>query len=937
MQKITVQFELNGRPCTVTAVPETSLLDVLRGDLGLTGAKRGCDHEGLCGACTVLIDGKSRRACITAVGTLAGARVETIEGLERPDGTLHPLQQAFIDFGAVQCGFCTPGLILSARALLYRNANPSREDVIAALKGNLCRCTGYAQVIDAVLAAAASLRGEPYSLPYDESQVIGKGYRRQDSAGKVTGRFKFLDDTARPEAAFIKTVRSPHHSARILGIDAGAALAMDGVEAVLTAADIPGVKGVSDHMNTANVSSADQLRIAVQPEPVEAVEPVLAQDVVRWLGEPVALVVARDEETARRAAAVVAVDYEPLEPVLTAREAAAQGAARIHPFGNVYETFTQKNGSPWLDLPAGEVTVQTQIATASQAHFPLEPAAALAFIDADGRLVAEGPTHEAFARQKQIALVLGIPTERVRVIVSQMGGSFGGRHYFWPLAAVALPAFLLQRPVKMIFDREEEFTGTLKRHPVDAAVEISAAKDGRFTALKARAVGNAGPYGNTVTIARFLVECGIGPYQWGAVDFESTFYHTNGPNGGPFRGYGMPQGSVCVETCIDALARKLEIDPLELRRTNAVDRFPVTAWGQPFDEPVGFLPVLDSIQPFWQELLAETARLNAANRAEDRVYQAGFSGGWYQFGKFGGLSATAQAGIDEKGRITIYYEGYEAGTGLGTLLAQIACEELGVPRELVTLVANDTGRTLASSIYGACKDVYWVGGAVRDACRILRGQMFATGAAALRLPPGGEWAAGAQGIVERASGSRLTYREVREIWDELKLPDRFTGTQNLADKLPPRPAEFDLSGHFTCGAAAAQILLERSTGRVRVLRLVIAQDVGRVINPADLRGQVYGGAMLELSSTLYEEYIPGETVTLKKYPVARSSDLPEIVFLPVEVPGTFGPYGAKGLGESLGYIRPAIMNAVTRAAGVPLESLPFTPARIRAALAAGKD
>lgn len=924
MEKITVHFELNGKPRQVIVDPQSSLLDVLRDQFGLTGAKRGCDREGLCGACTVIINGSSRRSCITPVSSVEGARVETIEGLAGPDGRLHPVQQAFIDHGAVQCGFCTPSMILSAKALLDRNPDPSREEVIVALRGNLCRCTGYAQVVDAVLAAAAVLRGQSYPLPYNEARVIGKAYRRKDSYEKVTGRFKFLNDTHHEDALFVKVVRSPHYSARIRSLDYSAALAIDGVEAVFTAKDIPGMKGFSD-----------KLWAEDDPSHIEgAVEPILAADVVRNIGEPVVMVVARDEATARAASSAVVIDYEPLEPILTAHEAAQAGAPAFHTFGNVYETYTQTNNNTHLNLPAEEVSVQTQIAMVAQAHLPLEPMCSQAYIDSDGRVVVEGPTHESFSRQKQIALMLGIPTDRVRVIVSQMGGSFGDRHYFWPVVAVALPAYLLKRRVKMVFDRKEEFLGSLKRHPVDGCVTIGATQDGRFTSLKANILGNAGPYGNTETIGRFIVECGIGPYQWGSIDYHSTFYHTNWSNGGPFRGYGMPQGNVCTEICIDALARKLQMDPLELRTINAIDRYPHTAWGQAFDEPNGFVNVLESIRPHWQTMTAETERLNQTSGPSDCVYETGFSGGWYQFGKMGKLSVSSQVGINEEGKITVYYEGYEAGIGLNTILTQIVCQELGVPLHQVACVANDTDHTIPSTTYGACRDVYWVGGATRNACQTLVDRMLSTGASVFSLQ-GGDWAVDANGILEQCTQKRLTFKEIREVWDEWQQPHKVTGTLTLEDKLPPRPAEFDLSGHFTSGAAAAQIVLDKVTGKVKVKKLVIAHDVGKVINPADLQGQVFGGAMLELSSTLYEEYIPGETLSLKKYPVARSSDLPQIVFLPVEVASRHGPYGAKGLGESLGYIRSAIMNAIIRATGVQMQRLPFTPARILEAVQAG--
>ena len=718
MPQENIDFNLNGIQTNFKADPKRTLLEVLREDLGLTGTKQGCDNEGLCGSCTVIIDGKARRACRTSIGEVCGRRIITIEGVATA-AILHPIQQAFIDCGAVQCGFCTPGMILAAKALLDSNPNPTRAEIRHAIQGNLCRCTGYAKIIDAIDQAAGVLRGEQNAHPYTSQYpvIIGSDLRRIDSLERVTGVSKYAGDLTFPDMLYVKVVRSRHPFARITSIDASAALNMPGIKGFFTAKDIPGVKSFSDLWGSKN----DQ--VPTRSHPTTAMEPVLAGDLVRMVGEPIALVVGTSQAHASAAAAAVDVQYEVLEPVFDPQVALEETAIHLHPGGNLYEYGEIKREDLSTSITGKEITVGLDYSMATQDHAAIEPESLVAYIDEAGRLVVIGPTHQPHARKKQIAFMLGIDPDMVRVIVPPVGGSFGGKHHFWPLLAVALPAFLLKQPVKLVYTREEVFEATLKRHAFKINCRISADQNGKLTGLFMRGHGNAGPYGGAPTIAEFVALCGAGPYAWPAIDSEVRVAHTNWANAGPFRGYGMPHGAVGLECTLDELARKANFDPLELRYINAIENGEQSASGQPFDEPFGFKKVLDSLRPRWLALKQATQELQASAPAHER-FGIGLAANWYQYGKPGELRTPAMAGLDEDGRIVLYFTAYTAGIGSDTVMRQLASQELGIPIDGIHCVNNDTDRTLDSTITGACRTTYWVGGAVLAAVRALERRNF---------------------------------------------------------------------------------------------------------------------------------------------------------------------------------------------------------------------
>ncbi|MFW6135324.1 MAG: molybdopterin-dependent oxidoreductase [Chloroflexota bacterium] len=916
-----VSFILNDRPTTVDVDPSRPLLDVLRDDLGLTGTKQGCDHEGECGACTVLLDGMAVRSCLTPVGKVAGRRVVTVEGLGEP-GALHPLQQAFMELGAVQCGYCTPGMLLAAKALLDRDLHPTRERIREALAGNLCRCTGYRRIVGAVELAAARMRGEPgRPEPEDglegyEKPVIGGDAIRADSAAKVTGRARFVEDLKIPEMSHVKVVRSPHHHARLMALDTARAESVEGVICVITAADIPGENGLGDY-------SRD--------------EPVLAPvgETVRMRGAPVTLVVATSPERAQAGAEAVEAVYEPLPHVFEVEEALAEDAYPIYEGGNVLVSEGETHGDLDAAFDGSDVILETTYRTTWQEHAALEREALLGTFDEAGRVTVVGGTHEPHWQQGYIAAALALDPEQVRVIMPPTGGSFGGKQDPWPFVATALAAFHARGPVRLAYSRSESFQASPKRHPYRVRYRVGARADGRLTGIRVRVDANTGGYdGHGQYIANYALTASGGPYRYQAVDAAAQSVYTNGPKAGQFRGFGTPQSIFALECTLDELAQQLGEDPLELRLKNAIHQSSISFLGYPVAESLGYREVLEAIRPRYRDFLEEAAAFNAASETRWLRKGIGFSGMWYRFGKSGSLRVEAHAGLTEDGHLVVYCSAPDYGQGANTTMAQMAAETLGVPRDRVEVVNADTGHTPDSGIQGASRATYFVGGAVCRAAQRLRQEILATAAEMLDCPPSDLALHADRVAIPCSTGlSSVSLADVAAEFDRIGKSRRVPGVFDLSPLFPEesRPEYVPL---FVTGAQVAEVIVDVRTGQVEVPRVAAAHDVGRAINPIDARGQIEGAVVMGMGTALMEEYIPGASAGFGDYYLPTAMSMPEIEVTLVEVPSFEGPFGAKGLGEAaIVPSAPAIINAVSRAIGTRIRSLPATAEWVLARLA----
>ena len=919
------RFHVNGRAVQVGTAPGSRLTLVLRDHLGLTGTKVGCD-AGDCGACTVLLDGEQVCACLVPLGQVVGRSVTTVEGLA-DNGRPSRLQQAFHDHGAAQCGICTPGMLMAASTLLDRSQPPTEPEVLDALGGVLCRCTGYRKIVQAVLAAA---NGAPPSAPSAGSQdgrrdetgtmrYVGRRLPGVDGPGKVTGRALFGADAAPGDALRLRVVRSPYPHARFNIGDCAALHARHcGLARVFTAADIPGVNG-----------------FGIYPDVKD--QPVLAPGIARYRGEAVAAL-AGDEATLDRITDdLIPIDWEPLPALADPRDATTPGAAAVQPAypDNVLARGRVHTGEVPPEDAAGLVEASGEFETPFIEHAYIEPEAGYARRIGDDRIEVSACTQTPYMDRDEVANVLGIAPERVRIRPSACGGGFGGKldQSVQPLTALA--AWGLGVPVRCTYTRPESMAATTKRHPSRLRARAVADPDGRLVAWEFDGDFDTGAYaswGPTVA-GRVPVHC-MGPYRVPNVRADSRAILTNSPPSGAFRGFGVPQAAVAHETLIDELATALRIDPLEFRHRNALRTGDRTATGQVLEASVGLVACLDALRPRWKALREEVDRFNTAAAGQSRRRGAGIACMWYGCGNTSMSNpSTMRVTLSRDGEIVFRNGAQDIGQGSSTVMLQIMAEALGLPMEQIRMVISDTDLTEDAGKSSASRQTFVSGRAAQLAGADLRAKMLAlvnAGAgAAVRLDGGELRVIDGDGVEHAVALERLPVIE----GDDIVLEGR--------GYFDPPSTALDENGqgipYATYGFAAqvAAVEVDLDLGTVRPRRIVAAHDVGAAVNPTLVEGQIEGGIAQGIGLALMEEYVPGRTENLHDYLFPTIGDVPEVECLLVEDPEPLGPYGAKGIGEpALIPTAPAILNAVHHAIGVRLRRLPILPHRVREALEA---
>jgi selenium-dependent xanthine dehydrogenase len=886
---------------------KASLLDVLREQLHLTGTKKGCGHNA-CGSCTVIVDGEAARSCVYPASRANGKRVQTIEGLAK-EGALHPLQQAFVDLGAVQCGFCTPGMIMAAKALLDRKPEATREEIVDALEGNLCRCTGYAKIIEAVEAVA---RGREAAQEPGESalKVVGHRMPRPDARAKVTGEAIYAADLYFDDMLYAKVLRSEYPHARLLSVDASRARALEGVVAVLTADDVPGAK---NH----GLAREDW--------------PVLAYDKVRYVGDAVAIVAAESQEIAEQAANLIGVRYEPLPVVSSADAARTAGAPLIHEAGNVLEHIELSRGDVEGGFAEADVVVEEEYRTPRGDHAFLEPEAAVGLIDQDGRVVVYVGSQIPFSDRSQIAASLDIPVDQVRVIQTEVGGAFGGKEDIAGQIHVALLAKATGRPVKLVYTREESMIAHPKRHECSIRLKTGAREDGTLVAAQALILGDSGAYASLGPhVMTRVATHSLGPYDVPNARVDCYAMYTNNPPAGAFRGFGAPQAHFAAETQMDILAERLGMSALELRRKNAFRVGSVTVTGQKLRDSVGLLETIERVS----EAMQGQESLESRHPGKRRGW--GVACAYKNVGLGGGVADSAGVEVElfEDGHAQVRAGAAEVGQGIVLVLAQIVAEELGLEYEKVDVLVADTDLTPDGGATTASRQSYVSGNAARLAATRLRENLAGVVAEALDVPPTD--LIFRDGRVEAGDGKALSVEKaIRLALDE--------GRSLVASEVYTPPATVPLGQkgdtHFAYGYAtqAAQVEVDITSGQVRVLQVIAAHALGRAINPQAVEGQLEGGVVMGLGFALMEDFTmeqgrPRKT-SLTKYRIPRATDMPEIVGIIVEDRSAEGPYGAKGVGEITSIpTAPAIANAIYDAIGVRTYSLPVTPEELLAGL-----
>ncbi|WP_345102812.1 molybdopterin cofactor-binding domain-containing protein [Candidatus Villigracilis vicinus] len=911
-----ISLNVNGKQYSVESLAGETLSTLLRERLRLTGTKIGCE-EAECGACTVLVDGEPMMSCVYPAARADGKTIVTIEGLAQrvhEEMKLHPLQEAFVEHGAVQCGFCIPGQIMTAYALLKRNSNPNSEDIRFALKDTLCRCAGYPSIENAIIAAAQALRtGEPVQRPthipdsVHEHKTVGRMHLRPEAVEKVTGQAIYTDDLKFDGMLYAKVKRAMIPHGFLKKLDVSKAKAVKGVAAVVTAEDVPAEKNHG---------------LVIFDWPVM----VGVGERVRYVGDALAVVAAESQEIADQAAALIEAEFD-LQPVITNPVMARQAdVPQIHEKGNLLKHIKVRKGDMDAGFAKADVILEHTFHTQTTDHAFIEPECSIAVPLADGRMEIYVGSQIPYQDRTQVARVLGWDESRIRIVGQLMGGGFGGKEDVMGQIHTAMLANLTGRPVKLLFDRQESLLVHPKRHATQIRVKLGAMKDGRLVAAETELYGDTGAYASLgEKVMTRATTHSAGPYDIENVRADCYAMYTNNPPAGAFRGFGVTQSAFAVETMMDKLAETLNIDPVELRRMNALHVGSVTNTGQELKESVGLTECIDRVNAQMRifDPAPFTPKVDATNPNLVRAW--GFASAYKNTGLGGGAPDISGADVElyEDGTFQVRSSAAELGQGLVTVMRLTVAEELGVSPEAVRVLVMDTDLTPNGGPTTASRQTFVTGNASRYAAKTLRDQISASLAEKFDVRP--EQIRFEEGVV-RVNGNVLTYPQVYKEMLAMGQQPRVR-YEYEAPKTQPLGTGGDMHFAFSFGVQAAEVEVNKRTGEVRVLRVVSANDVGMAINPLGLQGQVEGGVMMGLGNCLTEDFIveDGNVVTdrLARYRVPGIMLTPEITAIIVEHPIAAGPYGAKGVGEISSIpTTPAITNAIYNAVGVRFDKLP---------------
>jgi aldehyde oxidoreductase len=906
---------------------DMTLLSYLRDVLHLTAAKNGCG-EGHCGACTVIIDGRAELSCVKKLATMDGKVIETLESLST-EKSINSIQYAFIMEGAIQCGFCTPGMIMAVKALLDDNENPNEKEIRKALVRNICRCTGYMKILKAVRKAVELRHQGVFDVDRDAifpplNNPLGTFVPRADSVAKATGAFKFSNDLQIPAMLYTKVVRSSFPHAKIEAIDISQARNSQGVAEVLTAKDIPG-------LNLYGVIERDQ--------------PVLCDSTVRYIGDAVAAVYAESERQAAEAVEKIRITYTPL-PILDSPEAALrEGAIQIHTNkkNNILAHMESGRGDTVKGFEEADVILEERYSTQFIEHAYLEPESCIAVPEPDCRISiyvgSQGPEEDI----KQIALALAVPPGKIHIAHVPPGGAFGGKEDISVQIIAALGALITQRPVNYTFSRRESIRVTGKRHAQSLHYKTGATKDGRLTALEARIIADTGAYASAgeAVIMRSVSFAG-GPYCIDNVSAEADAVFTNKNPACAMRGFGNPTVTFASEVQLNRLAEKLKMDPFEIRLKNVLVEGSKTITGDMLKSSVGARECLLAVREALQKSTVPSGRngWKVGVGVAASYKNVGLGAGMEDYGG-------AFGEIIEHGMLLLRIGSVDMGQGSDTTMAQIACETIGWPYNRIIVQSADSDRDPLAWMTTASRQTYVTGNAVYRMALDLKEKLFEFLRSEYGLEAGSIEITGGS-IVDRLSrdtalslsdlAARLKQTNTR-IWSEYRYVAPKT---HMSLKEPPTGHKGEKGRlHFAYCFAAQAVILEvhEHTGAVNVLKVIAASDTGKPVNPSAVEGQIEGGVVMGLGYALSEEYRIEQgriiTDTFGKLGLPRIGVTPEIECILIENPLDSGPYGAKGMGElPISPVAPAVISAIHDAVGVWITSIPATPAKIAAALRA---
>ncbi|MGO9568699.1 MAG: xanthine dehydrogenase family protein molybdopterin-binding subunit [Desulfomonilaceae bacterium] len=746
-------------------------------------------------------------------------------------------------------------------------------------------------------------------------KTVGTNVQRVGALERVTGEALFAGDMHVEGAVTLMALRSDRAHARIVNIDLAPALETPGCLRIFTANDIPG-------RNRLGIINKDQH--------------LLADHKVRCVGDPIALVAAETLEAAQEAIESIRVLYEDLPAVFDPEEALRPGAPLIHESGNLLGRRVVKRGSPDSAFKEADLVVERIYTTPHIEHTYLEPDAGLAYVGPDGTVVVHASTQNTHYDQKDVADLLGIEERKVRIVQAATGGGFGSKLDLNVQGFVALAAYLLNRPARMVYTREEAYLCTSKRHPLTIYYKSGATRDGRLIAADIRIIGDTGAYASygLAVVTRTAVHA-TGPYEVPNLRAESLFAYTNNPMAGAMRGFGVPQMAFAHESQMDLLAEALGISPLEIRLRNCYRIGSLTSTRQELTTSVGIKATLEAVAPYYHQSPKE-------EKADPEYYLRrgiGIGSMVYGIGNTGVQNpATAHVELTEDGRIALFSGAADMGQGSSTVLSQIAAEELGLRPEEIHLVVADTLLTTSAGASSASRQTYISGNAVLEAVKKLKEVLLTEAAMILKIDRG-DLVVEAGRVSSRTDPEKaVSFERIARRAQRTGLPLKWQGYFDPATtSLDPETGAGVPYATYAFATHVAEVEVNMLSGEVRVLRIVAAHDVGKAINPSNVHGQIYSGVAMGVGFALMEEYIPGKTESMKDYHIPSCADMPDVISIIVEDPEPTGPFGAKGVGEpALIPTAPAVLNAIADALGVRIYDLPANLERVLKAASIAK-
>jgi CO/xanthine dehydrogenase Mo-binding subunit/aerobic-type carbon monoxide dehydrogenase small subunit (CoxS/CutS family) len=915
--------KINGEQVEFLSEPRQSLLECLRDILELTGSKEGC-NDGNCGACSVLLNGRLVNSCLVLGVEVDGQEVTTVEGLADWRG-LHPIQQAFLDHAAFQCGYCTPGILIASKALLDIEPNPSEDRIRTWLSGNLCRCTGYDKIVRAVQDAAARLRqvqtGKSISKKglaagAADHSVVGTRAPRADGPDKLTGRALFGPDTSLPGTLYGKMVRSPHAHARIRSIDTSRAFSYPGVYAVVTAQDLPGLKENKSNQD-GSLDDFKSLR-----------ENMLASEKVLYVGHPVAAVAAISPHIAEEAVKLIEVEYDILPPVMSVRSAIQSDSPLLHEQmitqslskpsqkpSNIASHFQHVKGDPSQGFAQADLVVEREFSMPTVHQGYIEPHACTAWWGLDNHLTVWTTTQGAFGMRDQLTKLLAHPMSNIRVVPTEVGGAFGGKLpiYIFLEAVAALLSRKTNRPVKMTMTRGEVFMATNPTSGAYIKAKMGVTREGRITAAKAELYFEAGAYPSAHVIGYLGFASGfmLAPYDIPHGQIDAYDVVVNKPRTAALRAPGVTQVNFAAEQVVDEIAVKLGMDPIAFRLRNVVHEGTELINGTSHGS-IGAEEVLRAAQ-------STSHYSTPLNRPySGRGVAQGYWGNW-------GARSSCTISVNSDGTVNLVTGSVDL-SGTRTTVAMQAAEVLGLSPDRIQSSVGDTDSVGYTEISGGSRTTFATGIAAITAAQDVVTQMRERAAFL--------WGVEVQevtfnrGIFTTSHGGerQMTFTEVAG-----KLAETGGAVMGKGNVDPQ-----GWGGAF--GTHIVDVQIDPETGKVDILRYTAVQDVGKAVHPSYVEGQMQGGAVQGVGWGLYEGYqynTQGDLLNpnFLDYKIPTALDVPMIDTVIVEVPGPNHPYGVRGVGE-IPIVPPpaALANAIYRAAGKRVTDLPLTPARILEAM-----